>query len=155
MRPRVSRPLAEYYSDTMTNRFGLDLPPDRLRWAAAEGVSEDVIAAVLLLHDRSVDEIGPQLSAAELEKVIVLVGRSPRLYERGTLEALEERRSLLLPTPSAGNLSPNAAPKDKTISAGRPRPPRTSSAPSGANVPQNAPETNGGGPATRLKPDAD
>jgi hypothetical protein len=50
------------------------------RWAAAEGVSEDVIAAVLLLHQRSVDEIAPQLSAAELEKVIVLVGRSPRLY---------------------------------------------------------------------------
>jgi hypothetical protein len=51
----------------MTNRFGLDLPPDRVRWTAAEGVTEDVIAAVLLLHDHSVDEIAPQLSAAELD----------------------------------------------------------------------------------------
>jgi hypothetical protein len=60
MRPRVSRPLAEYYSDTMTNRFGVALHPDRLRWAAAEGVTEDVIAAALLLHERSVGEIDAQ-----------------------------------------------------------------------------------------------
>ena len=66
----------------MTNRFGFDLYPKEVRWAAAEGVSEDVIAAVLLLHDRSVDEIVPRLSATELEKVIELVGRSPRLYPR-------------------------------------------------------------------------
>jgi hypothetical protein len=63
----------------MTNRFGFDLYPKEVRWAAAEGVSEDVIAAVLLLHERSV----------ELEKVIELVGRSPRLYPRGILEALD------------------------------------------------------------------
>ena len=78
----------------MTNRFGFDLPPDRLRWAAAEGVSEDVIAAVLLLHERGVEEIVPQLSPLELEKVIELVGRSPRLYPRGILEALDLQRSL-------------------------------------------------------------
>ena len=58
-----------------------------MRWAAAEGVSEDVIAAVLLLHERSVEEIVPRLSAAELEQVIKLVGRSPRVYPPGTLEA--------------------------------------------------------------------
>jgi len=69
----------------MTNRFGLDLPPDRVHWAAAEGVSEDVIGAVLLLHECSVEEIVPQLSPLELEKVIELVGRSPRLYPRGIL----------------------------------------------------------------------
>ena len=67
----------------MTNRFGFDLPPDRLRWAAAEGVSEDVIAAVLLLHHSSVDEIAPQLGAPELEQVINLVDRNPRLYLPG------------------------------------------------------------------------
>jgi hypothetical protein len=44
----------------MTNRFGFDLYPKEVRWAAAESVSEDVIAAVLLLHDRSVEEIVPQ-----------------------------------------------------------------------------------------------
>jgi hypothetical protein len=66
----------------MTNRFGLDLYPKEVRWAAAEGVSEDVIAAVLLLHERSVEEIVPQLSPLEPEKVIELAGRSPRLYPR-------------------------------------------------------------------------
>jgi hypothetical protein len=85
----------------MANRFGVVLHPDRLRWAVAEGVSEDVICAVLLLHERSVHEIAPQLSATELEQVITLVGRSPRLYPRGILEALEERKSLPPLTPSA------------------------------------------------------
>ncbi len=73
----------------MTNCFGVLLHPDDLRWAAAEGVSETVIAAVLLLHEHSVDEIVPELSATELEQVIQLVGRSPRLYAPGTLEALK------------------------------------------------------------------
>ena len=67
----------------MTNCFGLDLHPKEVRWAAAESVSEDVIAAVLLLHERSVDEITPQLSAPELEQVINLVDRNPRLYPPG------------------------------------------------------------------------
>ena len=60
-------------------------------WAAAEGVSEDVIAAVLLLHERRVDEIVPSLSAAELEQVIVLVGISARLSARhpGRTQAAE------------------------------------------------------------------
>ena len=62
----------------MTNRFGVDLYPKEVRWAAAEGVSEDIIAAVLLLHHSSVDEIAPQLSAAELGKVIELVGPRAR-----------------------------------------------------------------------------
>jgi hypothetical protein len=79
----------------MTNRFGFELHPQDIRWAAAEGVSQDVIAAVLLLHERSVDEIAPQLSARELEQTIVLVGRSPRLYAPGTLEALESKKATL------------------------------------------------------------
>jgi hypothetical protein len=78
----------------MTNRFGVELHPKDVRWAAAEGVSQDVIAAVLLLHERSVDEIAPHLNARELEQTIVLVGRSPRLYPRGTLEALETKRAV-------------------------------------------------------------
>jgi hypothetical protein len=79
----------------MTNRFGFELHPQDIRWAAAEGVSQDVIAAVLLLHERSVDEIAPQLTARELEQTIVLVGRSPRLYAPGTLEALESKKATL------------------------------------------------------------
>jgi hypothetical protein len=86
-----------------------DLLPHRLRWAAAEGVSEGVIAAVLLLHERSVEEIIPQLSPAELEKVIELVGRSPRLYPRGILEALHLQRSLLASPQPAESVPPNDA----------------------------------------------
>ncbi len=70
-----------------------------MRWAAAEGVSETVIAAVLLLHERSVEEIAPELSATELEQVIKLVGRSPRVYAPGTLDALKQRRALVSPVP--------------------------------------------------------
>ena len=83
----------------MTNRFAVLLHPDDVRWAAAEGVSEDVIAAVLLLHQRRVDEIVPKLSAAELEQVIKLVGRSPRVYPPGTLDALKQRKALVSPEP--------------------------------------------------------
>jgi hypothetical protein len=93
----------------MTNRFGLDLPPDRVRWAAAERVSEDVIAAVLLLHERSVEEIVPQLSPLELEKVIELVGRSPRLYPRGISEALGQHRSLTASALTPQSVLPSAA----------------------------------------------
>ena len=108
----------------MTNRFGFDLHPKEVRWAAAEGVSEDVIAAVLLLHERSVEEIVPQLSRLELEKVIELVGRSPRL------EALDQHRSLTASskeegTPSAGAYQPrrsDAQPSSRTGPDGRQSP---------------------------------
>ena len=83
----------------MTNCFDIRLHPDDMRWAAAEGVSETVIAAVLLLHERSVKEIAAELSAAELEQVIKLVGRSPRVYPPGTLDALKQRRAPVSPEP--------------------------------------------------------
>ena len=60
----------------MGNRFGALVHLDDVRWAAAEGVSETVIAAVLLLHHRSVDEIAPELGVAELEQVIKLARRT-------------------------------------------------------------------------------
>jgi hypothetical protein len=41
-----------------------------------------------------------RLSAAELEQVIKLVGRSPRLYPPGTLDALKQRKTLVSPPPS-------------------------------------------------------
>jgi hypothetical protein len=116
----------------MSNRFGVELHPDSVRWAAAEGVSQDVIAAVLLLHERPIDEIVPQLAPTELEKVVVLVGRSPRLYARGMLEALEQRKSWLAPTPPAGSLPPKAAAKEQTTGADRPHPRHASYGSSGA-----------------------
>lgn len=83
----------------MTNRFEVLLHLQDVRWAAVEGVSETVIAADLLLHERSVDEIVPKLSAAELEQVIKLVGRSPSVYPPGTLDALKQRKALVSPEP--------------------------------------------------------
>ena len=77
----------------MTNRFGVELHPKDVRWAAAEGVSQDVIAAVLLLHERSVDEIAPQLSAPNLSRRSCSLAARPAFTRRGTLEALESKRA--------------------------------------------------------------
>ena len=110
----------------MTNCFEFPLHPDDLRWAAAEGVSETVIAAVLLLHERSVDEIAPELSVAELEQVIKLVGRSPSVYPPGTLDALKQRRtstSTQPPTDSRLGVLAVNKPAGRTPSAKRPRDP--------------------------------
>jgi len=84
-----------------------------MRWAAAEGVSETVIAAVLLLHEQNVGEIVPKLSVSELEQVIKLVGRSPRIYPPGTLDALKGRR----PTPA---LAPVASTSTSTVVSNQP-----------------------------------
>ena len=73
----------------MTNAFGVELHSELVRWAAAEGVSETVIAAVLLLHERSVDEIASKLRPDELEQLIKLVGRCPSSYPTGALDALK------------------------------------------------------------------
>ena len=91
----------------MTNAFGVVLDSASLRWAAAEGVPETVIAAVLLLEDGSIDEIVAKLGPRELEQVIKLVGRSPRCHPPGTLDALKGR----MPAPSPEPVS--------SISAGR------------------------------------
>ena len=49
----------------MTNRFGVALHSEEVRWAAAEDVTETVIAAVWLLHERSVEEIAGKLTPVE------------------------------------------------------------------------------------------
>ena len=69
----------------MANPYGIRLDDASLRWAAAEGVSEAVIAAICLLPERSVDKIVAKLSPVELEQVIKIVGRSPRGYPSGAL----------------------------------------------------------------------
>jgi hypothetical protein len=63
------------YVHAMTNAFGFVLDNASRRWAAAEGVSETVIAAVLLLHQCNADEIAAKLKPDELKHVIRLVGR--------------------------------------------------------------------------------
>jgi CO/xanthine dehydrogenase Mo-binding subunit len=42
-----------------TDPYGITLDEASIRWAAADGVSETVVATVLLLHEHSVDEIVP------------------------------------------------------------------------------------------------
>src|SRR5580704_7275050 len=94
----------------MTNAFGVELHSESVRWAAAEGVSETVIAAVLLLHERSVDEIASKLRPDELEQVIKLVGRCPSSYPPGALNALKAR------CPKR----PSASPRTKPAAEGQP-----------------------------------
>ena len=90
----------------MTNAFAVVLDNEALRWAAAEGVPETVIAAVLLLEEwgigGGIDEIVTKLRPSELEQVIKLVGRSPSCHPPGTLDALKSRRQALPPEPVAG-----------------------------------------------------
>ena len=85
----------------MSNPFGFVLDSGSVRWAAAEGVSETVIAAILLLDERrSLSEILPALTAAEVEQLIKLVGRCPRGYPPGALDELKRWKSSLSPPPS-------------------------------------------------------
>jgi hypothetical protein len=94
----------------MTNAFGVELHSESVRWAAAEGVSETVIAAVLLLHERSVDEIASKLRPDELEQVIKLVGRCPSSYPPGALDTLKARYPE----------RPSASPRTKSAAEGQP-----------------------------------
>ena len=109
-----------------------------MRWASAEGVSQDVIAAVLLLHYYSVEEIGPKLSPAELDKVLVLVGRNPRLYPPGTMEALERRRKLAASVPLA--CRPPAAKGSRAASGSGTPPPRRHASGIGPHAQQSPPK---------------
>ena len=93
----------------MTNPYGVTLDPASVRWAVAEAVSETVITAVLLLHERSVDEIASKLRREELGHVIRLVGRCPSCYPPGTLDALKSRRPAPSPEPSAASTPTNLA----------------------------------------------
>jgi hypothetical protein len=93
----------------MANPYGITLDGASLRWAAAEGVPEAVIAAICLLDEKGVDEIVAKLSPAELEQVIKIVGRSPRGYPPGAHDALKGKRNLTQPQPPTERLSPNVA----------------------------------------------
>jgi chromate reductase, NAD(P)H dehydrogenase (quinone) len=85
----------------MPNPFGVTLDPAAARWAIAEGVSENVIAAIYLLQERSVDEIVAKLRPGGLEQVIKLVGRCPSCYPHETLDALKSHRQVPPPEPAA------------------------------------------------------
>jgi hypothetical protein len=79
----------------MSNAFGFVLDDASVRRATVEGVSETVIAAIYLLHERSVGQVAVKLRPDELEHVIRLVGRCPSCYPPGTLDALKGERTLM------------------------------------------------------------
>ncbi len=85
----------------MANPYGITLNDHSLRWAAAEGVSESVIAAICLLGEKTVDEIVARLTTTELEQVIKIAGRSPQVYPPGVCAALKDKRDLALPPQQA------------------------------------------------------
>ena len=87
----ASCPLAGYVL-AMSNAFGFVLDDASVRRAAVEGVSQNVIAAIYLLHERSVGEVAAKLRPDELEHVIRLVGRCPSCYPLGTLDALKSKK---------------------------------------------------------------
>ena len=68
------------------------------------------IAAVLLLHERSVDEIASKLRPDELEQLIKLVGRCPSSYPTGALDALK----------AGCPERPSASPRTKPAAEGQP-----------------------------------
>jgi hypothetical protein len=105
----------------MTNPYGLVLDDASLRWAAAESVSEAVIAAICLLEARSVDEIVAKLTTVELEQVIKIVGRCPRCYPPGAYDALKAQRKPSS-TPQSGERIPQAL-NARTEALSKPGPP--------------------------------
>jgi hypothetical protein len=86
----------------MSNRFGIELDQTSLRWAAAEGVPETIIAAVLLLDERDVEEMVGKLTPAELADVVRLVSRCPSCYPPVVYDALKARRNVAAEQPPKG-----------------------------------------------------
>ena len=106
----------------MANPYGITLDDRSLRWAAAEGVPESVIAAICLLPVRSVDEIVARLSPAELGEVVNIVGRSPSCYPPGAYATRKGKRDLASPPPRADSRPLKVAANE------RPRPPQKATA---------------------------
>ena len=129
IRPQL--PLAGYVA-AMRNAFGVILDDASIRRAAVEGVPETVIAAIYLLHERSVDAVASKLTPDELLHVIRLVGRCPSCYPPGTLDALKHRLQTPAPQPPSvsastdlmsrgGTRASMAVPMRSDSSAGRAR----------------------------------
>ena len=92
--PQSSKPESGKERGSISNPFGIALDQSWLRWAAAEGVSETVIAAISLLHERSVEEIAGKLTPAQLADVTRLVSRCPSGYPPGAYDALKALRNV-------------------------------------------------------------
>jgi hypothetical protein len=107
--PRVFSTVVHMLADLPSNRTrpttplrpGAVLDSASVRRAAVEDVSETVIAAIYLLHERSVADIVVKLRPGELEQVIRLVSRCPSCYPPGTLDALNGWSKASPPAPGS------------------------------------------------------
>ena len=77
----------------MVNPFGIALNPAWTEWAAKQGVSETIAAALYLLSENRKTEVVGKLTLSELERVIDGVRHQLNCFPRGTLAALEDSRS--------------------------------------------------------------
>ncbi len=92
----------------MGNPYGIALSRAWIEWAAKQGVSETIAAALYLLSEnRKADEIVDKLTPGELKQVIDVVGHQLDCFPRGTLAALEDSRPTS-PKPSTRSGPPGA-----------------------------------------------
>ena len=100
----------------MSNRYGITLDSEWIKWAATEKVSETVAAAVLLICEtRPVQEVVAKLTPVEFERVVDVVHRSPDHFPRDTLAALKSRGAMLARRPAADDVSTDQEPRQRPV----------------------------------------
>jgi len=76
----------------MANPYGITLSRTWTEWAAKQGMSETVAAALYLISKRrKADEVVAKLTPSEMERFIEIVQQWPDRFPRGTLAALSVR----------------------------------------------------------------
>ena len=69
----------------MANRYGITLSRVWTEWAAKQGVSETIAAALYLLSEnRKAEEVVGKLNPSELEQVIDVIGHQPDRFPPST-----------------------------------------------------------------------
>ena len=111
-RRHSTKPKSGKERGSIGNPFSITLDQASLRWAAAEGVTETVIAAVSSLHERSVEEIAGKLTPAELADVTRLVSRCPSCYPPGAYDALKALRNVAAEQPGTRTTAANRPLRD-------------------------------------------
>ena len=100
----------------MSNRYGITLDSEWIKWAATEKVSETVAAAVLLICEtRAVQEVVAKLTPVEFERVVDVVHRSPDHFPSGTLAALKSHSPLPAGRPQSYSVSTDQVPRQGPI----------------------------------------
>jgi hypothetical protein len=107
----------------MTNPYGIVLDRRWAQWAAAEGVSETITAALqLIARDCAIDAIAARLAPPELERVIDIVRPCGEdTFPRGALAALEGYRQRALKPSRAMRAGAASSEPDARISLGAAR----------------------------------